>query len=111
MSEELTYHDLKEERELVNNLYLENTKLELANKIIMQNRKLDKLEKEVYELSDYQKNYYECEQEKQKLQQRIDKAIEIIDYRLKENDKHINARMEMFHYKNLKEILKGDSDD
>ena len=40
----------------------------------------------------------------------IKEAREIVKYRLKENDGHINARMEMFHYKNLDEILsKGEN--
>lgn len=38
-------------------------------------------------------------------EQKIKSALEIIDCRLKENDNHVNARMEMFHYKNLKTVL------
>ncbi len=44
----------------------------------------------------------------------IEEALEIIEYRLKENNNHMNARMEMFHYNNLKEILtkyKGDNNE
>lgn len=63
------------------------------------------------------KDYEKLEQENKSLQSQlkakeevIKEAREIVEYRLKENDGHINARMEMFHYRNLDEILsKGDN--
>ena len=38
-------------------------------------------------------------------EQKIKSALEIIECRLKENNNHINARMEMYHYENLRTIL------
>lgn len=38
-------------------------------------------------------------------EQKIKSALEIIECRLKENNNHVNARMEMFHYENLKIVL------
>lgn len=38
-------------------------------------------------------------------EQKIKSALEIINDRLKENNNHVNARMEMFYYEKLKAIL------
>lgn len=96
MNRELTYHDLKEERELVENLSKED-KVYLVKEIIEKNRRLDELEREVNELRDFEKWYYI-------LEDRIRKAIEYIKEKYYEDlyDETLTQFQD-----NLLEILKG----
>ena len=51
------------------------------------------------ELGDHYKHLY-SEVKKQK-----DDVVELIKARIKENEGHINARMEIYHYKNMLRML------
>ena len=45
------------------------------------------------------------QQENQQLKKQKDDVVELIKARIKENEKHVNARMEIYHYKNMLRML------
>lgn len=90
---ELTYHDLKEERDLAEHLIKED-KSYLIKEIIENYRRLDELEREVNELIDFEKWYYI-------LEDRIIKSVEFL-----END--LQGFLYSCEYNTLLKILKGE---
>lgn len=107
MSRELTAHDLKEEAELARSLASED-KSYLIKEIIEKNRRLDELEREVCELSDFDKWYYI-------LEDRIRRAVDVLSNGVTycENDSqlmHKTCVSTILRERKVIDILKGEDE-